>query len=128
MALEELKISSLFAEFKIGKKEIREYSKILGLKIHDKPSNPCFATRFPYGQKLNEKDIETVEKAEKILYDFGFKNNRARLHKDILRIEIEKTDFMMFHKNEEEILKSIKELNVRYVTLDLEGLRVGSMD
>lgn len=127
-ALKELGVISPLAMFKITKQEIRQFAKSAGIEIFDKPSAPCIATRFPYGTKLNECDIEKVKRAEEILKKYGFVDNRARLHNDILRIEIPEKDFNFYTNNAAQVTGELKKLNFRYITLDLEGLRQGSMD
>lgn len=127
-ALKELNIISPFVKHKITKDEIREYAKIQGLSIYNKPSTPCIATRFPYNTFLTEEKIETVKKGEKILKDKGFYPSRLRLHDNIARIEIEKNQFENFLLTKNEIISQLKNIGIKYITLDIEGLRSGSMD
>lgn len=128
-ALKELKILSPFAEFEITKEEIREFAKNSKIKIYNKPSTPCLATRFPYETELNEIFLNTAKKGEKIIKNYGFNNCRFRIHKDIARIEIPLNDMEKFLKYQIDIIQSLKkETNLKYFTLDLEGLRSGSMD
>lgn len=127
-ALKELNIISPFAEFEIKKSEIRAYAKELGIEIFDKPSTPCLATRFPYGIELERKLIKIVDKAENILKQNGFDNCRCRLHGQIVRIEIPQNDFSKFIKISGSITSKLKKLGLKYITLDVEGLRSGSMD
>lgn len=127
-ALKELDIISPLAKFKITKKEIREYALKSGISIYNKPSTPCLATRFPYGTKLNEEDIIKVQEGEKVLKKEGFENCRLRLHNDIARIEINKNKFSDFLLNKDEIIDKLKPIGFKYVTLDIEGIRNGSMD
>lgn len=127
-ALKEMEIISPFAEHKITKQEIREYAKNIGLSIHNKPSTPCIATRFPYNTILTEEKIEIVKQCEKLLKDNGLLSVRVRLHNEIARIEIEKEKFNDFLIIKDNIISKFKELGIKYVTLDLEGLRSGSMD
>ena len=127
-AIEELGISSPFAQFEITKSEIREMAKISGIEDYLKPSNPCIATRFPYGEELSEDKIRKVKHGEKILKSFGFEENRLRFHKDIARIEIKPDKFQSFLEKREKIVKSLKSAGFKYITLDAEGLRRGSID
>ncbi|MCD7878920.1 MAG: ATP-dependent sacrificial sulfur transferase LarE [Candidatus Gastranaerophilales bacterium] len=127
-ALKELDIISPLAKFEITKQEIRDYAKFLGIEIFDKPSTPCLATRFPYGTKLSQYGLQTVEQGEIILKEFGFANNRLRIHNEIARIEILQEDFKKFIEQHKAITKSLKTLGLKYITLDIEGLRSGSMD
>ncbi len=127
LALKELGVHSPFALEKITKQEIRLKAKSLGLRMYNKPSNPCFATRFPYGQKLTADDVLLVATIENILRQHGFSENRARLHADILRIELKPEDMKNFFAQQVVVTADIKKLGVRYITLDVEGLR-SSMD
>ena len=127
-ALKELGIKSPLAEFGISKKEIREFAKEFDIKIYNKPSSPCFATRFPYNTQLYEDLISKAKQGEKILKDYGFKNSRFRIHNNLARIEIPLFELEDFIRKREEIIGQLKELNLDYITLDLEGLRGGSMD
>lgn len=127
-ALKELKIMSPFAECEITKQEIRQYAKNLGISIYNKPSTPCLATRFTYNTELKRDEIRKVEQCEIILHNLGFENSRLRLHNDIARIEIETEKFNDFILKKDEIIKKLKQTGIKYVTLDIEGIRSGSMD
>lgn len=127
-ALGEMQILSPLAMFGITKQEIRSHAKELGIEIFDKPSTPCLATRFPYGTSLNENLLDIVRKGENFLKECGFENNRLRLHNDIARIEIPKEQFRQFLDNDSKIIEYMKSIGVKYITLDMEGLRSGSMD
>ena len=127
-AIEELGIISPFAKFEITKDEIRSYAKSIGLEIYNKPSTPCLATRFPYGAYLSTSMIEQVKSAENILARSGFVENRVRLHGDVARIELPVNRFEDFISQRENLTKELKTIGFRYITLDIEGLRRGSMD
>ena len=127
-ALRELDIISPLAGFKISKSEIRSYAKELGIEIFDKPSTPCLATRFPYGTELTKEKLFIAENGEKLLENSGFKNNRLRIHGDIARIEIPQADFGLFLQKKASIINELKNLGLKYITLDTEGLRSGSME
>ena len=127
-ALKELGIISPLAEFGITKDEIRTFAQSVGIKIFDKPSTPCIATRFPYGTCLDEESINKVKEGERVLKELGFNSCRLRLHNDIARIEIPFKDFHTLLITKEQTVNKLKELGFKYLTLDLEGLRSGSMD
>lgn len=127
-ALKELGVISPFAELEITKQEIRDYAKSCGIEIFNKPSSPCLATRFPYGTKLTPEKLAVVEKGEEILKSFGFECCRLRLHNDIARIEILPQNFEILISQKEKITSALKSLGIKYITLDLEGFRSGSMD
>ena len=127
-ALKELGVISPFVKFQITKEEIRNYAKECGIEIFDKPSSPCLATRFPYGETLTLEKLKMAEKAESIIKAAGFEANRFRIHNDIARIEIPIRDFGAFVKKSDLIEELKKCGDFKYITLDLEGLRSGSMD
>ncbi len=127
-ALKELGIISPLAELSISKAKIRDIAKSLNLSVSNRPSAPCLATRLPYGKEIDYKLLERIDKGEDYLKSLGFLVNRIRVHDDIARIEIEKSDFNNFIKNNEEITKKLKEFGFIYITLDLEAFRSGSMD
>ena len=77
---------------------------------------------------LNKQNIDTVYKGEKILTQYGFSENRLRLHDNLARIEIPDSKFKDFLNNKNAITKSLKKLGISYITLDIQGLRKGSMD
>jgi len=127
-AIEELGVLSPFKELAVTKAEIREIAKELGLDIHGKPASPCLATRFPYDTRLSAELLETAADGEGVLKSYGFLDCRLRIHNDIARIEILKNRFEEFLAASDEIAAKIKALGFYYVTLDIEGLRSGSMD
>ena len=127
-ALEELGVISPFAKFDITKKEIRDYAKQCGIAIYNKPSAPCLATRFPYETKLTIENLKIVEQGEKFLRDLGFASCRLRLHGNLARVEIPLSKFDEFRSVRECVIKYLKDSGITYVTLDMEGLRSGSMD
>ena len=127
-ALAELGVISPFVKFEITKKEIRDYAKESGIEIFNKPSSPCLATRFPYGENLTAEKLELVEKGEEFLKKRGFECCRLRLHGDIARIEILPEKFADFMKQKDFVISELKNLGIKYITLDLEGFRSGSMD
>lgn len=127
-ALAELGVISPLAKFEITKKEIRLRAENLGIEIFNKPSTPCLATRFPYGATLTKEKLALVEKSEAILKEFGFESCRLRLYDNLARIEIPCGLFGEFLTKRDLILKELKSLDIKYITLDIEGLRSGSMD
>ena len=127
-AIQELELHSPLLEANMTKKEIRELAGTYDLKAANKPSSPCLATRFPYHTLLNYEAMRKVEKIEDYLHACGFYNVRARIHNDIVRLEIDQDAFMKCMDKRQEIVLFIKELGYDYVTLDLEGFRSGSQD
>lgn len=127
-ALNELGVRSPLAELKITKAEVREAARDLGLEVHNKPSAPCMATRFPYNTNITIEALEKVEKAEEFIKSLGIMQCRVRVHGDIARLEVEENDFSLILKEKKSIISELKALGYTYVTLDIEGFRSGSMD
>lgn len=127
-ALKELEIKSPLAESDFSKTDVRKLAEEYGLSVSKKPSTPCLATRFPYGSRLSYEKMKKVEKGEDFLKNLGLYNVRLRVHNDIARIEVDKEDIVKIVVYKEAIISYLKELGYRYITLDLEGFRSGSMD
>lgn len=127
-ALKELGIHSPLLELEITKAEIRSFSSQLGVSSSNKPSAPCLATRLPYNTPFDFELLNRIDQGEQFIKTFGFYNVRLRLHQDILRIEIDQADFLKFISFKDVVIQKLKELNFKYITLDLEGFRSGSMD
>ncbi|WP_459482417.1 ATP-dependent sacrificial sulfur transferase LarE [Clostridium saccharoperbutylacetonicum] len=129
-ALEELKVKSPLLECKMTKAEIRAFSKELGLNTWDKPPYACLLTRIPYGNELREEDFEKIENAEKYMMSIGFRAVRVRCHGDLARIEISREDRSKLFDEEllDSIAKQVKACGFKYVSLDLQGYRVGSFN
>ena len=127
-ALAELKIKSPLCSVGLSKAEIRALSREMNLPTWNKPSMACLASRFVYGETLTEKNLAMVEAAEDFLSSAGFNQLRVRVHGKIARIEILPEDFAAVINLREKISARLKSLGFEYVTLDLQGYRVGSMN
>lgn len=127
-AVRELEVPSPLAEAGLTKAEIRDWAEELGISTARRPSTPCMATRLPYGEELIPELLKRIERGEALLRDMGFADVRIRVHGEITRIEVFPKDFPAVLERREEIIRGLKELNFRYLTLDLEGFRSGSMD
>lgn len=129
-AAREGKIISPFAELNWTKKEIRAVSRRLGLPTWNLPSSPCLATRVAYGQSLSLALLNRLGQGEKLLHDLGFKEVRLRLHGNLLRLEIPPGEFprLLAPRKRKVLLRNLSDLGFPYLTLDLVGLRSGSMD
>jgi len=127
-ALKELNILSPLADAKMTKEDVRNMAKEYNIASSNKPSTPCFATRFEYGTALNREDILKVEKAEEYIKSFGFYNVRVRVHGEISRIEVDSTDIPKLVNLRDEITTHLKNIGYKYVTVDLNGFKSGSMD
>ena len=130
VAIKELGIKSPLREVGLTKSEIRMLSKEKGLATWDKPSFACLASRFVYGEELSEEKLYMVEMAEQFLMDLGFHQMRVRIHDKLARIEIDESEFDKIMRTDirTRIFTEFKEYGFMYVTLDLQGYRMGSMN
>lgn len=117
-----------FVECGMGKEEIREISRQVGLSSFDKPQMACLSSRFPYGQRITLKALQRVDAAEMYLRNMGLRQLRVRDHADLARIEVEEPQFQLVMDNRKEIVEHLRGLGFKYVTFDLQGFRSGSMD
>ena len=129
-AIAELDIKSPLRKAELTKEEIRELSKDMDLPTWDKPSFACLASRFVYGESITKEKLAMVEKAEQLLLDYGFRQVRVRIHGNLARIEVlpEQFDKLMEEKVHADVVAKLKEYGFLYVTMDLAGYRMGSMN
>lgn len=127
-ALRELGIRSPLAELHITKAEVKELAAAYGISVASRPSTPCMATRLPYGAELDYELLARVGEGEAWLRERIPGNIRLRLHGDVVRLEADADQFPRILEQKEEIIACLKQLGFRYLTLDLEGFRSGSMD
>lgn len=129
-AASEFGIRSPLKEAMFTKEEIRTLSKEMNLPTWDKPPYPCLSTRFPYGTRITREKLSRIELAEEFLAGFGIKQLRVRVHGDIARIEVPREDMHIFLEEDvsKEIVERFKSLGYTYITLDLQGYRMGSMN
>jgi uncharacterized protein len=126
-ASKELGVLSPLSECGLTKEDIRRYSKQLNVTTWDKPSNACLSSRFPYGFEITKERLAVIEAAEEVLRKRSMEGCRVRWHDNIARIEAPRNYFDLI-LNTHEITDEIKSLGFKYVTLDLEGFRSGSMN
>lgn len=129
-ALLELGIRTPLQEAKLTKDNVRELSLKLRLPTWNRPAQACLASRIPYGQRITALALRQVAEAEKVLSDSGFSQCRVRHHGQVARIEVPRQDLtrLVQHAGIDEIVRAIKAVGFRYVALDLEGYRTGSLN
>lgn len=114
----------------LGKQEIRALAREAGLRVWGKPASACLASRIEYGRAVTRENLLTVEQGEDRLRELGFRQFRVRHHGEMVRIEIAREE-MARALNESmaaELTRIFKALGFKFVTLDLEGFRSGSMN
>lgn len=127
-ACDEVGIWHPFVEVGITKADIRSISKDIGLSTWDKPSSACLASRIPYGEEITKEKLMMIERSEEILKHYGFQQVRVRMHDGVARIEVSNDEMDRILDVKDEITNELKAIGFKYVALDLEGYRSGSMD
>ena len=117
-------------EARLGKAEIRELARQAGLRVWDKPASACLSSRIEYGRPVTPEALQVVEQGEDSLRALGFRQFRVRHHGDIVRIEIAREELprAMSVEMAREFTSIFRKLGFKFVTLDLEGFRSGSMN
>ena len=129
-ALKERGVRSPLQEAGLTKNDIRHLSKQLGLPVWNKESLACLSSRFPYGERIDLQKLQMVDNMENFLQDLGFSGIRARHHSKTLKIEVNPSEINRFFSDDirTRVVKFARDLGYRYVTVDLEGYRQGSMN
>jgi pyridinium-3,5-biscarboxylic acid mononucleotide sulfurtransferase len=127
-AAKERGVLSPLHELGFTKMEIRAAAKHLGLSNWNKPAAACLASRIPYGTPVTVELLSQVEQAESALHALGFREMRVRHHGELARVEVPEEDFDPIMQKRERIITALKATGYTYVTLDLQGLRMGSMN
>jgi pyridinium-3,5-biscarboxylic acid mononucleotide sulfurtransferase len=130
VAAGERDVRSPLAEVGFTKKEIRERSHAHKLPTWDRPASPCLSSRIAYGVSVTVERLSKVERGERYLRGEGFREFRVRVHEDLARIEIapSEMDRVLDAQAIAKISQAFKSFGFRYVTLDLEGFRSGSLN
>ena len=117
-------------EAEMGKPEIRAVSRALGLETWDKPAFACLSSRIPYGERVTEEKLQQIDRAEIALVGEGFRQVRVRHHGEIARIEVPPGELARFFEGgrNERVSRALKQIGFRYVALDLQGYRSGSLN
>ena len=123
-------VRSPLAEVGLSKEEVRALSKERGLSTWDKPQEACLASRIPWGTKVSFDLLDRIDKAEDFLHQRGFRQIRVRHHGTIARIEIGPEDMprLLDAALRDDVVKHVRSLGYRHVTLDLMGYQTGSMN
>src|SRR5580704_9309129 len=123
-------VAAPLLEAGLTKQEIRELAQHANLRVWDKPASACLSSRIEYGRPVTREALKTVEQGEDALLALGFRQFRVRHHGEIVRIEIAGNELPRALSSEmaAEFTRIFKALGFKFVTLDLEGFRSGSMN
>jgi len=128
VAASEHGVRSPLIEAGLTKADIRELSKARGLPTWDKPAMACLSSRIPYGTPVTVQALDRIGASEAFLRGLGIRQLRVRHHDDVARIEVEIDALPIVVEHRERIVRRLKNLGYKYVTLDLAGFRSGSMN
>ena len=117
-------------EAELTKSEIRELARLAGLRVWDKPASACLSSRVEYGREVTTEALSAIERGENALRALGFRQFRVRHHGEMVRIEIAREELAgaLTEEMAREFTATFKTLGFKFVTLDLEGFRSGSMN
>ena len=129
-AAREFGVRSPLDEADLTKDEIRELSRVAGLPTWDEPASACLSSRIPYNNEVTDEKLRTIEQAEQALRALGFRVFRVRHHDDLARIEFARSEMPRALEPEigAAIVRDLKAAGYRYVSLDLQGYRMGSLN
>lgn len=128
VAADEAEVISPLIEARMGKDDVREVARLLGLANWDKPAAACLASRVPYGSEVTPELLKQIEQAEDVLRGLGFTGFRVRHHGRVARLEVplDQLPRLMEDEVRQAVAEGVRQAGYLYVALDLEGFRSGS--
>ena len=129
-AAREFGVRSPLDEADLTKDEIRELSRLAGLPTWDEPASACLSSRIPYHSEVTDEKLRRIERAEQAIRALGFRVFRVRHHDDLARLEIAREEMPRALEAEigAAIVRELKAAGYKYVSLDLQGYRTGSLN
>ena len=128
VAASEHRVRSPMVEASLAKADVRAIAKTLDIPIWDKPAQPCLSSRIPYGIPVTVENLSRIEQAEDYLLGLGFREFRARHHDHLCRIEVAENEMEFAFERRQESVAALKKIGYLWVSLDLAGLRSGSLN
>ena len=129
-AAREFGVRSPLDDVDLTKDEIRELSRLAGLPTWDEPASACLSSRIPYHSEVTDEKLRTIERAEDALRTLGFRIFRVRHHGDLARLEIARSEMPRALDPDvaAAMVRALKDVGYKYVSLDLQGYRMGSLN
>ncbi|MCH7620286.1 MAG: ATP-dependent sacrificial sulfur transferase LarE [Chloroflexi bacterium] len=127
-AAAEHQVRSPLVEAGLTKDAVRQIALKLDIPIWDKPAQPCLSSRIPYGIPVTVETLSKVERAEDYLRGLGLREVRARHHDKLCRVEVGEAEMELAFAHRKEIVENLKKVGYLWVSLDLSGLRSGSLN
>jgi pyridinium-3,5-biscarboxylic acid mononucleotide sulfurtransferase len=123
-------VKSPLDEAELTKEDIRALARAAGLASWDEPASACLSSRIPYGHQVTDERLRQIERAEAVLRDLGFRIFRVRHHDDTARLEIARAEMprALDPDVNARLVAALKALGYQYVSLDLQGYRLGSLN
>lgn len=123
-------VRSPLDEADLTKDDIRALARAAGLESWNEPASACLSSRIPYGTEVSDEKLRQIEQAETVLRDLGFRVFRVRHHDSVARLEIARSEMQKALDPEvnARLVATLKELGYQYVSLDLQGYRLGSLN
>ena len=129
-AAREFGVVSPLDDVGLTKAEIRELARLAGMATWDEPASACLSSRIPYHSEVTEEKLRTIDAAERLLRDLGFRVCRVRHHDTIARLELGRDEIARAFEPDvaEAIDRGLRALGYAHVTVDLRGYRLGSLN
>ena len=127
-AAKENRVRSPLVEAQFDKAAVRQVARHLDLPVWDKPAQPCLSSRIPYGTPVTVETLSRIEQAETFLKSLGLREVRARHHDSHCRIEVGESEMELAFAQRKAIAESLKKIGYLWVSLDLSGMRSGSLN
>lgn len=128
LAAEENRVRSPLVEAGMDKEMVREMALGLEIPVWDKPAQPCLSSRIPYGIPVTAETLSKIERAEDYLKSLGLREVRARHHDNHCRVEVAESEMELAFAHRREISVNLKRIGYLWVSLDLSGMRSGSLN
>jgi pyridinium-3,5-biscarboxylic acid mononucleotide sulfurtransferase len=123
-----LGVLSPLAQAQLGKQDIRDMAKRLGLPVWSKPATPCLSSRVPYGTAIEVDDLRKIDLAERYLRALGYETVRVRHYGVTARVEVPAQQVSQLAASRSRIERALRSVGYEHVEIDPRGYRTGSLN